>query len=157
MTLTHSMMNEYLRRMSSTGLKAYIRSGILLYDTWDSMGSDEVAKLTVHAQYLPGFLSFQKSVEDSRFLFQLTRLLQAKETLIIQRVAHFLSMVAVSGMPQIVPMMGVEALRRQVLVSDIVESLITVSSNSTFDAQLLLDVITLIEVLSVNSACGGGV
>ena len=63
MTLTHSMMNEYLRRMSSTGLKAYIRSDILLYDTWDSMVSDEVAKVTVHSRYLPGFLSFQKSVD----------------------------------------------------------------------------------------------
>ena len=57
------MMNEYLRRMSATGLRAYIRSDILLYDTWDSMVSDEVAKVTVHSQYLPGFLSFQKSVD----------------------------------------------------------------------------------------------
>ena len=95
-------------------------------------------------------------MEDSRFLFQLRRLLEGKETLIIQRVAHFLSLVAVSGIPQIDPMMGVEALRRQVLVSDIMESLIAVSSNSTFDAQLLLDVITLVEVLSVNSACERG-
>ena len=49
--------------MSATGLRAYIRSDILLYDTWDSMVSDEVAKVTVHSQYLPGFLSFQKSVD----------------------------------------------------------------------------------------------
>lgn len=127
-----------------------IMSQVLLIDT-------TLSRYRCSSRNSSRLASFQKSVEDSRFLFQLTRLLQAKETLIVQRVAHFLSIVAVSGMSQIGPIMGVEALRRQVLVSDIVESLITVSSNSTFDAQLLLDVITLIEVLSVNSVCEGGV
>ena len=72
-------MNEYLRRMSSTGLNAYIRASILTYDTFDSMLSDDVAKVEVHSQYLPGFSSFQRSID--RYLINQTQVinLSAKE------------------------------------------------------------------------------
>lgn len=83
-SITPSMMNEYLRRMSSTGLKAYIRSSILSYDTFDSMLSDDVAKIEVHSQYLPGFSSFQRSID--RYLINQTQIVNLSAKTVRNRV-----------------------------------------------------------------------
>ena len=80
-SITPSMMNEYLRRMSSTGLKAYIRSSILSYD---SMLSDDVAKIEVHSQYLPGFSSFQRSID--RYLINQTQIVNLSARTVRNRV-----------------------------------------------------------------------
>ena len=83
-SITPSMMNEYLRRMSSTGLNAYIRSSILSYDTFDSMLSDDVAKIEVHSQYLPGFSSFQRSID--RYLINQTQIVNLSARTVRNRV-----------------------------------------------------------------------
>ena len=55
-------MNDYQKRMTTTAIKSYVRSSILEYSTLDSMISDEDT-ITIHSQYLPGYLSFQKSID----------------------------------------------------------------------------------------------
>lgn len=48
---------------------------------------------------------------------------------------------------------SLDALCRQILVSGVVELLLATSSKSTFDAQLLLDMLTLIEHMETTSTC----
>lgn len=57
-----SLMSDYQKRMSTAGIKAYVRSSILEYNTLDDMISDEET-IPVHGQYLPGYLSFQRSID----------------------------------------------------------------------------------------------
>lgn len=57
------MMNDYRKRMSSTGLSSYARASILVYDSLESQLDDSEPTITVHSQYLPGFLSIQRSID----------------------------------------------------------------------------------------------
>ena len=56
-------MNDFQKRMSSSGLTSYIRSNILTYDSLDSYFSDEDEQIEVKGKYLPGYASFQRSVD----------------------------------------------------------------------------------------------
>ena len=56
-------MNDYMKRMSAAGLKSYIRSDIITYDSLTTMLGEDEDKVIVHEAYLPGFLSFQKSID----------------------------------------------------------------------------------------------
>lgn len=91
-------------------------------------------------------------MERARFLFRLSSLLDSNETLIIQRIAHFLAAAATSGACLTTPSQ-LDALRRQILVSSAIEFLLITSSNCTFDAQLLLDVLSLLERMETTSGC----
>lgn len=57
-----SLMNDYQKRMSTSGIRSYARSSILEYTSLDSIFSDE-EEITIHEQYLPGYLSFQRSID----------------------------------------------------------------------------------------------
>lgn len=66
-------------------------------------------------RHLHGFASrvaqFQQAVERARFLFRLSSLLDSNETLIIQRVAHFLAAAATSGRVRTTPSLARRALQ----------------------------------------------
>ena len=63
--LIPSLMNDYQKRMKTTGLRAYVRSSIMSYDSIDSYFSD-YKKIEIKSNYVPGYASFQRSVD--RFL-----------------------------------------------------------------------------------------
>ena len=62
--ITLSLMADYRKRMSTAGIKAYARTDILEYSSVDTLlGLDDEEKIIIHGQYLPGFLSFQRSID----------------------------------------------------------------------------------------------
>lgn len=71
-------MNDYQKRMSSSGLKAYARADILEYSSLDSIFNDE-EKVIVHEQYLPGFSSIQRSIDRYLINKKYNRTFTAKE------------------------------------------------------------------------------
>ena len=54
-------MNDYQKRMSTSGMKAYSRADIIEYSSLESLFDDE--EVVVHEQYLPGFSSIQRSID----------------------------------------------------------------------------------------------
>ena len=66
------MMNDYQKRMSSTGLSSYAQSSILLYnEISDYFTDEEEYDVSIYGSSLPGFMSFQRSVD--RYLIQKRR------------------------------------------------------------------------------------
>ncbi|KAK8830288.1 hypothetical protein WA577_005976, partial [Blastocystis sp. JDR] len=56
-----------------------------------------ISQILIIGSSLLRFPQFQQAVERARFLFRLSSLLDSNDTLIIQRIAHFLAAAATSG------------------------------------------------------------
>ena len=70
-------MNDYLKRMSSNGLKAYARAKIIEYSSLDNLLDKK--DIIVHEQYLPGFSSIQRSIDRYLINRKYNRTFTAKE------------------------------------------------------------------------------
>ena len=73
-----SLMNDYQKRMSSSGIKAYARADIIEYSSLNSIFDDE-EKVIIHEQYLPGFSSIQRSIDRYLINRKYNRTFTAKE------------------------------------------------------------------------------
>lgn len=71
-------MNDYQKRMKTSGLRAYVRSSILSYDSIDSYFSDD-KKIEIKSNYFPGYASFQRSVDRYLIGRKMNRTRSAKQ------------------------------------------------------------------------------
>ena len=71
-------MNDYQKRMQTSGLRSYIRSSILSYDSIDSYFSDD-KKIEIKSNYFPGYSSFQRSIDRYLIGRKMNRTRSAKQ------------------------------------------------------------------------------